>query len=68
MSKTARVQVRIGPETKAQADALFEHLGLTTSDAIRMFIDMSLEKGALPFNFTDNRTLMSGRAVASGNK
>lgn len=50
MAKTERLQVRIEPEVKAQANALFENLGMTTSDAVMLFIHHALNKGGLPFS------------------
>ncbi len=47
MSKT--VQARIPDELKADADALFAEMGLTTSEAIRLFLKQSVNLGALPF-------------------
>lgn len=52
MAKTDRLQVRIEPEVKAQANALFGNLGMTTSDAVMLFIHHSLNKGGLPFSVT----------------
>lgn len=47
MSKT--VQARIPDELKAAADVLFAEMGLTTSEAIRLFLKQSVNLGALPF-------------------
>jgi DNA-damage-inducible protein J len=43
------VQARISPELKQQADDLFAALGLSTADAIRMFLQQSVTIGGLPF-------------------
>lgn len=43
------VQARVSPELKAQADALFQELGLKTSDAIRVFLQHSVNRGGMPF-------------------
>ena len=37
MAKTEQVNVRIEPEIKAAAEAVFEQLGMTPSQAITMF-------------------------------
>lgn len=50
MAKTERLQIRIDPETKSKAAALFEGLGMTVSDAVTLFIHQSLISGGLPFN------------------
>ena len=47
MDKT--VQARVSESLKADADALFTEMGLTTSDAIRLFLQQSVNLGALPF-------------------
>ncbi len=47
MSKT--VQARVSDTLKQEADALFLEIGMTTSDAIRLFLQQSVNLGALPF-------------------
>ena len=46
---TVTVQARINPDLKEQADALFAALGLSTADAIRPFLQQSVNAGGLPF-------------------
>ncbi len=43
------VQARISPELKQAAEAVFAAMGLKTSDAIRMFLQQSVNMGGLPF-------------------
>lgn len=43
------IQSRVSPELKQQAEAVFGALGLSTSDAIRMFLQQSVNVGGLPF-------------------
>lgn len=43
------VRSRIDPRIKAKADKLFEHLGLTLSEAIRIFIYQSVSEKRIPF-------------------
>lgn len=50
MTKSARLHVRMRPEVKDRADALFDSLGLTMSDAVTLFVYESLRAGRLPFN------------------
>ena len=62
MAKTERLQVRIDPETKSQATALFDDLGMTISDAVTLFIHQSIRTGGLPFSVdlsrkTDNNVI-----------
>lgn len=47
---TTLLQVRIDADTKKQADALFNDLGLDTSTAIRVFIKQALKNKAIPFS------------------
>ena len=42
MAKTEQVNVRIEPEIKAAAEAVFAHLGMTPSQAITMFSKLFL--------------------------
>jgi DNA-damage-inducible protein J len=43
------LQTRITEEVKAKADALFAQMGLSTTDAVRMFLMQSINYGGLPF-------------------
>ncbi len=49
------VQTRVSEELKTQADALFKEMGLTTTDAIRMFLSQCVNQGGLPFTPTGKR-------------
>ena len=55
MAKTANVNVRIDPETKAGAQQLFAQFGITISDAINIFLRKSLMEGGLPFDVKQPR-------------
>ncbi len=50
MAKTERITARVEPAIKEKADALFKRCGLTTSDAINMFLHQSLLANGLPFS------------------
>jgi DNA-damage-inducible protein J len=69
MSRVA-VQSRVSPELKEQADAIFAALGLSTADAIRMFLQQAVNAGGLPFQPTVRRpnaeTLEAMRELESG--
>lgn len=52
MSQNALIQARIDPETKAQASAVLDNLGLTISDAVRILLTRIAREGALPMGFT----------------
>ncbi len=45
----ATIQVRVEDSIKASADALFNHLGLDTSTAIRIFLNKAIACDGLPF-------------------
>ncbi|GJL52148.1 MAG: hypothetical protein NPIRA01_33750 [Nitrospirales bacterium] len=46
------VQSRVKPELKEKAEAVFSAVGLSTADAIRMFLQQSVNVGGLPFRPT----------------
>jgi len=43
------VQSRVNPELKAQAESVFARMGMSTADAIRIFLQQSVNDGGLPF-------------------
>lgn len=49
MAKTAKLNIRINPDTKEAAEKLFANFGITITDAINMFLHQSLLTGGLPF-------------------
>lgn len=49
MSKQATMQIRVDEELKQQADQLFEALGLSVSEAVRLFVAQSVNERRLPF-------------------
>ena len=56
MMSSVAVQSRVEPwQLKAQAEAIFTALGLSTSDAIRMFLQQAVNTGGLPFQPTIRR-------------
>ena len=44
------IRSRIDPHVKEQATQLFEHMGLTLSEAVRLFIYQSVAEERIPFN------------------
>ncbi len=46
------LQTRISDELKAQADNLFKDMGLSTTDAVRLFLTQCVNQGGLPFQPT----------------
>ena len=49
MATNETVQARVTAELKADAEAIFAAMGLKTSDAIRLFLQQSVNMGGLPF-------------------
>lgn len=49
MSKTRSISARTDPETKRRAEAIFERLGLTASQAITLFYRQVALRRGLPF-------------------
>ena len=45
----ATLQTRIDDNLKIQSDALFKDMGLSTTEAIRMFLTQCVNQGGLPF-------------------
>ncbi len=50
MAKTANINVRIVPETKAGAEQLFAQFGIAISDATNIFLRKSLMESGLSFD------------------
>jgi DNA-damage-inducible protein J len=50
MAKTATVRARIQPELKRKAENVFRRLGLTTTQAIRLFYKQVELRNGLPFD------------------
>ncbi|VAW43480.1 hypothetical protein MNBD_CHLOROFLEXI01-1294 [hydrothermal vent metagenome] len=46
------VQARISPELKQQVEAVFDAVGMTTAEAIRVFLKQAVNSGGLPFQPT----------------
>ena len=49
MAKQAILQVRMDPELKEQAEALYRQLGTSLAEAVRIFARQSVEDKAMPF-------------------
>ena len=49
MAKTANINLRIEPDIKAQAEAVFSSLGISITDAINVFLHASIMEGGFPF-------------------
>ncbi len=55
MAKTANINLRIEPKTKAQAEALFSSFGISVTDAINIFLNTSIMEGGFPFQIKHPR-------------
>ena len=47
--RTATLSIRIDPDVKARAEALFGSFGISVGDAVNIFLYQSLREGGLPF-------------------
>lgn len=69
MAKTETVHTRVTNEIKQQADKVFSKLGLTTSQAIMLFLTASVNKNGLPFELTlpsdDEQDLAFATSIAT---
>jgi len=66
MNKSAVVHARIEPQTKKKAETVLKKLGLSPTEAIRLFYHQICLRGGLPFNLlipneTTARTLAKSR-------
>ena len=52
MAKTDFLQIRIEPKLKADSQELFSSMGISTSDAVTMFLMKCLDENGLPFQVT----------------
>ena len=73
MAKTANLNIRVDPEIKSSAEALFSSFGLTVSDAVNIFLHQSLLEGGLPFavkqpryNAETEAAMAEAQAIAEG--
>ncbi len=49
MAKEALLQVRLDPELKKKAELLYESMGMSLSEAVRVFLAKSVTDQRLPF-------------------
>ncbi len=63
--KSSSFQMRINPEVKSQAEAVFANYGLTLTDAVNIFIQQSLNTNGLPFLLSpENAEYMKAKSIA----
>ena len=49
MGKTDTIHMRIEPEIKSMADSILNRLGMSTAEAINVFLNQVILYGGLPF-------------------
>ncbi|MST91341.1 type II toxin-antitoxin system RelB/DinJ family antitoxin [Ruthenibacterium lactatiformans] len=52
---TTNISIRMDSELKAQADALFNELGMNITTAFNIFVRQSLREGKIPFDISLNQ-------------
>ena len=55
MAKTASLSIRLDPEVKSSADAVFSSFGITVADAVNIFLHAAIMAGGLPFDMRRQR-------------
>ena len=69
MAKTETVHTRVTPEIKSKADSIFASIGLTTSQAIMLFLTAAVNHNGMPFELslpaTDEQDLAFATAIAT---
>lgn len=55
MARSANINVRTEPATKSGAEAVYSTFGLSLSDAINVFLNMSILEGGFPFSVKQPR-------------
>ena len=73
MARTANINVRTEPDTKSGAEAVYSRFGLSLSDAINVFLNMSIMEGGFPFSVKQPRfnketeaAILEARDIISG--
>ncbi len=75
MAKSSSMTIRINPKLKTEADNILNYLGLTTSEAVSIFLRQVVLKKGIPFEITalqfNNETLIAmqeAKEIANINK
>lgn len=55
MSKSANINVRVDPKFKTEVENLYRKFGMSVTDAINIFLHVSLLEGGLPFEVRQPR-------------
>ena len=62
---TAVLQTRVDTETKLEAEALFDSLGLDITTAIRLFLRQSINQQRIPFDIVPPKYNFSEETLAA---
>ncbi len=62
---TVVLQTRVDTETKLEAEALFESLGLDMTTAIRLFLRQSINQQKIPFDIVPPKYNFSEETLAA---
>ena len=62
---TAVLQTRVDPETKLEAESLFDSLGLDIPTAIRLFLRQSINQQRIPFDIVPPKYNFSEETLAA---
>ena len=54
---TIDIRLRVHKELKTDAEAIFKQMGMTMSEAMRIFLSQCINSGGLPFNWTLDKTI-----------
>ena len=49
MARTATIRARVEPELKSEAEAILKEVGLSSSEAMRLFLHQIVRQRGLPF-------------------
>lgn len=55
MAGSTNISIRMDSDVKAQADALFNELGMNMTTAFNIFVRQSLREGRIPFEISLNQ-------------
>jgi DNA-damage-inducible protein J len=70
MQQNTTVQARISPTLKAEAEDLFESMGMSIPDAIRFLLQQCVNAGGFPFKpkakIPNDETLAAMREIEEG--
>ena len=68
MARDAVLNIRTDSEIKALAESLYASFGITLSDAVNMFLNVSVMEGRMPFELRQPKfNAETEAAIAEGN-